>query len=178
MNLHSCTIAVHGTSQLDDGFWPAVGSEPTGYTDSASPRRVSIGFRQPVKARRLTNTKNTYTNESRSVKSILESGDLLLILITVTLGAFETSSKETDLALVLGQLLVLAVNTLAALHDHTVCFVQSLEHRERWRVKNKRVYNSKVKSTMFCLYQWLYLPDGIDRWCSNMAVSNKRKISL
>ena len=69
------------------------------------------------------------TDHTRSVESVLQVRDLLLVLVSVRLERLETSTQQTDLRLVVGQLLVIAMTTLPLLQHCLVRLLQSAQSR-------------------------------------------------
>jgi len=65
------------------------------------------------------------TDHTRSVEGVLQVRDRLLVLLSVCLQRLDTSTQESNLGLVVRQLLVIAVTAFTLLHHRLVGLLQS-----------------------------------------------------
>ena len=66
-----------------------------------------------------------HTDHTRSIDSVLQVRDVLLVLLSVSLECLETSTQKTYLSLVVRQLLIITLTAFTLFHYSPVSVLQS-----------------------------------------------------
>jgi hypothetical protein len=76
----------------------------------------------------VTRAAKMYTYDTSTVERVLETGDVLLVLVAVVLETLAALAQLVELVLVIGQLLVLALQLVLVLSQLSGGFVQPATH--------------------------------------------------